>query len=378
MHKRLCKLMAVVIATSTVCSQAGSAQQIGSLIAAVPVVGAPSGIRAWRVRYWTLDHARPIQVTGMVMAPSTRSPGKLRSVIAWTHGLIGIAQRCAPSLGTANFTAIPALREALRRGYTIVAPDYPGLGSNMVHPVLVGRSEAMSVLDAVRAARKIPDADAGSRFALWGESEGGHAALWAGQIEASYSPELQLVGTAAIVPPTELARNFSEGKDIRIRALLTSYTAASRSRYYGAPMSTFGSRQVQNVMLRLADNNCVTPGKKPRLGTIIGVAIAQNAVRKLDLGRTQPWARLMNANNPSPNAIRVPTLIYSGSNDTIVAPSVVRDFARRACTLGKAITYKMVHGGEHATVARVEANSTLSWIDARFAGRQAIADCHSA
>ncbi|MEG8040242.1 alpha/beta fold hydrolase [Sphingomonas sp. LR60] len=314
----------------------------------------------------------------MVVAPVSRSPGKPRSVIAWTHGLIGIAQRCAPSQGAANFTAIPALREAIRRGYTIVAPDYPGLGSNMVHPVLVGRSEAISVLDAVRSARKIPEADAGSRFALWGESQGGHAALWAGQLATSYSPDLQLVGTAAIVPPTDLARNFSEGKDARVRALLTSYTAASWSRYYSAPMSTFGSRQVQNVMLRLADNNCVTPGKSPRLGTIIGVAIAQNSVRKVDLGRTQPWARLMSENNPSPSAIRVPTLIYTGTDDTIVAPGVVRDFARRACKLGKTITYKMVPGGEHATVARIEATSTLNWIDARFAGRRAIADCHSA
>lgn len=378
MHKRLCELTAVAVATSTVCPQVGSAQEIGSLISAIPVVAAPAGMRAWRVRYWTSDQGRPIQVTGMVVAPVSRSPGKPRSVIAWTHGLIGIAQRCAPSQGAANFTAIPALREAIRRGYTIVAPDYPGLGSNMVHPVLVGRSEAISVLDAVRSARKIPEADAGSRFALWGESQGGHAALWAGQLATSYSPDLQLVGTAAIVPPTDLARNFSEGKDARVRALLTSYTAASWSRYYSAPMSTFGSRQVQNVMLRLADNNCVTPGKAPRLGTIIGVAIAQNSVRKVDLGRTQPWARLMSENNPSPSAIRVPTLIYTGTDDTIVAPGVVRDFARRACKLGKTITYKMVHGGEHATVARIEATSTLDWIDARFAGRRAIADCHSA
>lgn len=375
MHRDLRKFLTIAVATGTVLPQLASAQRIGSLVAANPVSGTPAGMRAWRVRYWTSDKGRPIQVTGMVIAPSVRSGGKPRPVIAWAHGLVGIAQRCAPSVGTANFAAIPALGDAIRRGYTVVAPDYPGLGSDMVHPVLVGRSEGASLLDAVRAARGIPSADAGSRFALWGESQGGHAALWAGQMAARYAPDLQLVGTAAIVPPTDLARNFDEGRDPRVRALLTSYTAASWSRYYGAPMSTFGSRQVQNVMLRLADNNCVTPGKTPRLGTIIGVAIAQAAVRKVDLGQAKPWAGLMRANNPSPSAIQVPTLIYSGSQDTIVAPAVVRDFARQACAAGRPLAYKIVSGGRHATVAHLEAQATLDWIGDRFAGKRVTTKC---
>jgi len=313
----------------------------------------------------------------MVIAPVAKSNGVPWPVIAWEHGLIGIAQRCAPSTVVANFTMIPALSDVIRRGYMLVAPDYPGLGSDMVHPVLVGKSEGSSVLDAVRAARSIPQANAESRFVLWGESQGGHAALWAGQMAASYAPDLKLVGIAAIVPPTDLARNFVETKDLRIRALLTSYTAASWSRYYGAPMSTFGSRQVQNVMIRLADNNCIEPGAKPRLGTILGIGIAQNAVRKIDLGTRQPWARLMAQNNPSPAAISVPAMIYTGTGDTIVAPDVVRDFARRACGFNKTVSYKLVQGGGHATVARIEAQATLAWIDGRFAGRQAPNTCRS-
>lgn len=377
MHRFLVKPIVFLAMTLTLSPQQAFAQKIGALITAQPVDQAPAGMRAWRIRYWTSDKGRPIAVTGMVVAPDARPGGQPRRVIAWAHGLIGIAQRCAPSTGTTNFTMIPALQDTIRRGYTIVAPDYPGLGSNMVHPVLVGRSEGSSVLDAVRAARAIPQANAGSRFALWGESQGGHAALWAGQMAATYAPDLHLVGIAAIVPPTELARNFNESKDLRVRALLTSYTAASWSRYYGAPISIFGSRQVQNVMIRLADNNCIEPGAKPRLGTILGIAIAQNAVRKIDLSTHQPWARLMAQNNPSPMAIPVPAMIYTGTGDTIVSPAVVRDFARRACASNKTIDYKLVEGGEHATVARIEAQTTLGWIDGRFAGQPARNTCGS-
>jgi hypothetical protein len=201
--------------------------------------------------------------------------------------------------------------------------------------------------------------------------------LWTGQIWRSYAPELQLTGITAIVPPTDLARNFAEGSDPRVRALLTSYTATSWSRYFGAPMADFGSRSVQNVMTRLADNNCVQLNAKPKLGTIIGIAIVQRAIRKLDLSTRKPWGPLMRENSPSPGALAVPALIATGTGDTIVAPAVVRDFARRACTLRKTVRFLSVQGGEHATVARTEATATLDWIDARFDGRKAPSNCGS-
>jgi alpha-beta hydrolase superfamily lysophospholipase len=378
MHRFLSTLTILLAATLAVLPGAAVAQRAGTLIAAQPVEDAPSNVRAWRIEYWTSgDRNQPIRVTGMVIAPRDRSSAGPRRVIAWTHGLIGIAKRCAPSLGNTNFTLIPALEDVVRRGYTVVAPDYPGLGSDMVHPVLVGTAEGKSTLDAVRAARGITEADAGSRFAVWGESQGGHAALWTGQLWSSYAPDLQLVGIAAIVPPTDLHRNFKEGSDARVRALLTAYTATSWSRYYGASMSILGPRSVQNVMTRLADNNCVNFDAKPKLGTIIGIVIAQRAIRNLDLGTKQPWGRLMRENSPSAAAIKVPVLIATGTGDTIVAPAVVRDFARAACASGKTVRFVSVQGGEHGTVARTEAQATLGWIDSRFAGGRAPSNCGS-
>lgn len=366
----------LIAATLILSPQIVSAQRPGMLIAADPVTDAPRAMLAWRVRYWTSDeHNLPIAVSGMVIAPAARATGTARPVIAWTHGLIGIAQRCTPSAGSGNFSVIPGLSDAIARGYTIVAPDYPGLGSDMIHPVLVGQSEGRSVLDAVRAVRAIPAAATGTTFALWGESQGGHAALWTGQLWKSYAPELQLVGIAAIVPPTDLARNFKEGSDPRARALLTAYIGTSWSRYYGVPMTVLGPKSVQGVMTRLADNNCVQFNAKPKLGTIVGIVIAQRAIRNLDLGADRTWGPLMRQNNPSAAAIPVPTLIATGTGDTIVAPTVVRAFARQACARGKTVRYMSIAGGKHETVARTEATATLDWIDGRFAGRRAPSDC---
>ena len=40
--------------------------------------------------------------------------------------------------------------------YVVVGPDYKGLGTKQMHPYLVGKSAAHSVLDANRAARSFP------------------------------------------------------------------------------------------------------------------------------------------------------------------------------------------------------------------------------
>lgn len=375
MHRARASLASIVAAALLTLPATASAQRAGTLVAAEPVSDAPEGMRAWRVRYRTMsDRNQPIEVTGMVIAPERPAAGPGR-VIAWTHGMIGVAQRCAPSKDGTNFSMIPSLADVVRRGYTVVAPDYPGLGSDMVHPALVGVSTGRSVLDAVRAARDIRGANAGLRFAVWGESQGGHAALWTGQIARSYAPELNLVGVAAIVPPTDLARNMMESSDKRARALLTAYTGVSWSRHYGIPMTALGSRSTQNVMTRLADNFCIETHKKPKLGTILGIVTVQHAIRNLDLSKHQPWGRLMRENSVSASGIPSPLLIATGSADVIVAPAVVRDFAQRACRAGKTVRYLSIPGGEHATVARTEAQATLDWIDARFAGQRAPSDC---
>ena len=69
MHRFIRKLATLVAATIAVFPSISSAQRIGSLISAQPVDGAPRGMRAWRIQYWTSDDRKPIRVTGMVIAP---------------------------------------------------------------------------------------------------------------------------------------------------------------------------------------------------------------------------------------------------------------------------------------------------------------------
>ncbi|MGV7120650.1 alpha/beta fold hydrolase [Sphingopyxis sp. 550A] len=354
-----------------------AAQQDGTLVSADPVVETPPGTQAWRVRYWTANQdGQRQEVTGMVIAPREAVPAQPRRVIAWAHGTSGVAQKCAPSNNPAFFASNPMVEAMARRGYVVAAPDYPGLGSAMPHPYLVGADTAYSVLDAVRAARAIPGAAAGTRFAVWGESQGGHAALWTAILARGYAPDLTLIGTAAAVPPTDLAANMRQASDPNARALLLAFTLHSWSERFGYSLDGFTNKATQGVIHRLAENNCIDVDNKPKLGTILGMLAVRQAVQKKDVTRMEPFARAMRANSVDPARVPGPLLISQGSKDTLVAPAVTRAFAKAVCKRRTAVRWIEIPGGSHIDGARgPRTDETLDWIDARFAGQPPPDDC---
>lgn len=357
-------------------SQPAFAQVAGTLIAAEPVIDTPPGQQAWRISYVTSDaESRPITVTGMVVAPREAMPRRSRDVIAWTHGTWGVASKCAPSLSPNFFSATPALADMIGKGFVVVAPDYPGLGSTMPHPYLVGQDTGRSVLDAVRAARSIGGAASGSQFAVWGESQGGHAALWTGSLARSYAPDLTLVGTAAAAPPTDLVANFREGSDLNVRAMLAAFATYSWSQHYSVPLTTAFTRANSGIATRLAQNNCIELGKTPRLGTILGITAIKQSLKKRDITRVNPWVDFMRTNSVNPTLIRGPMLIAQSVADPVVSPGITKAFAKRAGRASRAVRYIAMPGGDHGNSARDSSAATLAWISDRFADASAPSDC---
>ena len=63
--------------------------------------------------------------------------------------------------------------------------------------------------------------DLDDRYAVWGHSQGGHAALVAGQVADEYLPDLPLVGVAALSPAPELQQNLAAVEGTRAGNVLT-------------------------------------------------------------------------------------------------------------------------------------------------------------
>jgi hypothetical protein len=229
----------------------------GTLVRQEPIDGAPLGAAAYRVLYRStgLDD-EPILVSGIVIVPQGPPPSGGRPIVAWSHPTSGIVPRCAPSLAIFIFQQIQGLRSMVERGYVVAATDYPGLGTPGPHPYLVGVSEAWAVIDSVRAAGTLPGVGGGTRFVVWGHSQGGQAALFTGMIARTYAPELALLGVAAAAPATDLATLMNDDIDSVGGRNITAMTLWSWQRVYGAAMDKIVDIRALPVINRLAQE-CV-------------------------------------------------------------------------------------------------------------------------
>ncbi|MBC3839430.1 hypothetical protein GXW82_02085 [Streptacidiphilus sp. 4-A2] len=191
-------------------------------------VAAPAHAEACRILYLsTLHDGRRVAVSGLVVWPTGKAPRGGRNVVAWAHGTVGGPRQCAPSAApdpAQNLVdyytykspysidvGVPALTKFLAAGDVVVATDYQGLGTPGVHQYVVAGTETHNVLDSVEAARRLQSAQAGNRLAVLGWSQGGGAALFIGQTIRSYTPGLDLVGTAALAPRPTWARSSRAG-----------------------------------------------------------------------------------------------------------------------------------------------------------------------
>lgn len=154
---------------------------------------------AKRITYVTtaVDGAT-ITATGLVLTPKN---GRTNRTVVWGHGTTGLADKCAPSTNQSVFwpEARAAIAALLARGWTVTAPDYPGLGTLAPHPYLIGATAARSMIDSVKAARRL-DAALTAQYVVDGHSQGGQGALFAGELAPAYDGALDLRGVAAIAP----------------------------------------------------------------------------------------------------------------------------------------------------------------------------------
>jgi hypothetical protein len=133
----------------------------GTLIREEALPSVDPGIRVWRVLYTSTDEdGRPIAVSGVMAAPTGAPPAGGWPIVAWAHGTVGVASRCANSTqDDGGVQRIPDFVALVTAGNVLVATDYPGIGTPGMHPYLVGQSEGRSVLDSVRAGRNLLPGD---------------------------------------------------------------------------------------------------------------------------------------------------------------------------------------------------------------------------
>jgi acetyl esterase/lipase len=346
----------------------------GTIIRVWPLEsGGPGNSDAFHFLYRSTGlNGESIPVSGAIFIPSGPAPADGRNIIAWAHPTSGVMPDCAPSFYPDRAGLIWNLPEMLSQGYVVVATDYPGLGTDGIHPYLIGESEGRAVLDSVRAARNLTHNGASNRFAVWGHSQGGHAAIYTGELAAHYAPELKLVGVAAAAPATYLVDLFEDDaateQDLIAMALLSwarLQNVSPETIVEPAVMPAFNAT-ARGCLTSIAQYEALEKNEKP---------LQTERFFKFDPSKTDPWKGIMVRNSPGQAAAGAPVFIAQGTADKTVDPQVTKRFAKALCAQGVQVMFVELPGVSHIFAARDSAPTAISWMNDRFRGAPAPSVC---
>jgi fermentation-respiration switch protein FrsA (DUF1100 family) len=347
----------------------------GALIAAEPFPTGVPGAVSYRILYNSEDESgHIIAVSGLVYIPRAAPPPGGRNLVAWAHPTTGIARGCALSLEGSRLTStIPGLADFIAAGDVVAATDYQGLGAPGVHPYLIGKASGADILDSARAAASLPGAKLSGRFVVWGHSQGADAALFAGQMAASYAPELHLLGVAAAAPPTDMRGELTEPFRDDTGRLLAAYVYYSWSATYHVPITTIVYPAAVPHVNKVA-SKCIEPVGQA-LQAIIAAHGLNPTFRSHPPQFTDPWVGLFERNSPGQAPAGAPLLIVQGLADPTVEPYWTERFVGIACRRHDVVAFRPLPGVAHLEVAQKSLPIVEAWIAARFADQPAPDNC---
>lgn len=340
----------------------------GTLIRAQAVT-APAGAQAWRVLYHSRSvGGKDIAVSGLIVAPTGPAPKGGRPVVAWAHGTTGAADVCTPSKPADPATTIPFVADLVAQGAVVTATDYEGLGTPGVHPYLVGESEGRGVLDSVRAARLLPGTDANKQLLLYGHSQGGHGSLFAGELAASYAPELHLLGVEAGAPAADVATIASVAATIPQAAGFSMLIFAGFHAAY--PKADLAAVLTPDALAKspIVDQACVRD-------VSVQYAAGPLPVTSVNPLSVQPWGKILRQSSAGNNPAGAPVLVVQGDADQVVPKALTDTFVQKVCARGDTVEYRIYPGASHAGSLFAAKTDILGWLAARLQGEAAPSTC---
>lgn len=334
---------------------------------------------AWNVLYRSTDaRGAPNLVTGTVVMPSaTWSGSGERPVISYAVGTHGLAQQCAPSIQFAQGTGYESanISAALRAGYAVLVSDNPGYTTGDTPTYLAGRAQAHASFDLFRTASQIPGANISSdaKLAIWGYSQGGQTASWAGEIQASYAPEVDLVGIAAGGTPADFPRTADYLEASTGASFLLAAVIGLTEQYPDQiPLDDLTNADGQAAIAK-GKNQCVFEALFDFMNDSISDYTVDNQSLD-DLLAIPSINSVVTEQNLGNARIPVPIYQYHGKADEFIPIDQHAQLKRNYCSRFSNVTFA-VYPSEHIVTQFQAAPHVLSWLGDRFAGQPTLGTC---
>lgn len=327
------------------------------------------GTKAYLVLYRSESATgQPIAVTGRVLVPTAEwdGPGD-RPIVSTGSGTRGIGDECAPSKFQPDYER-PLVEPMLRHGWAVAITDYEGLGTPGPHPYVVGKSEGRTVIDAARAATRLPEAalSEDAPVAFSGYSQGGGAAAWAGELAPDYAPDMDVVGVAAGGNPADL---------------LAVSSALDGGVGFGFEMLTaFGFNAAYpelDLMSFLNDKGKETFEKEQNacVDAVFGHAFEKMADYTTHSPLEDPrWQARLEENSLGSRPQQAPIYLFHGTDDEILPRDQAEELRDQYCAAGSEVTWR-TFPGEHVSTLITGAGSAVDYLAERFNGDAPESDC---
>lgn len=295
---------------------------------------------AWQILYKSTNtHGDPVAIVTTLVRPcNVRSD----AVVSYQYPEDSTYIGCAPSYFLQRALVYEEFVNILAQGVYLNIPDYEGMNSAFGAAILA----AHATLDSVRAIQSMTNITGlakDSRAVLWGYSNGSLTSAWAGQLLASYAPDLNIAavilgGFAANISAIVPYINRTPGVGFAFGAMLglpSEYPQLKSIYNFLEPSkaSKFlnGLTICRDEALKYFANEDVfsyfTNGPQIIKETGFG-----EVIQNLTLG-TMP--------------IKVPVMVYMGSEDDVVPLNETNACIQRYCDMGSTVDYYQIPGLNH-------------------------------
>lgn len=346
----------------------------GDVIRSRPsTVGWPSAkAKAWQVMYRsTTALGEPTAMVATVLVPDGADPAKA-PVVAFGPGTQGPAFQCAPStmISTGSFYEQSGLNDLLNAGYAVAVPDYEGYRPEVNTTYVVGRALGPAMIDATRAAMRLPEAGLSddSKVVFRGYSQGGGAAMWAGELQPEYAPELNVVGVAAGGIPADLVQvglplNGKEGFGVFAYALIGLDNA-----YPELKLDSFLNDLGRTEFAAMEKSKCAVRLLNDYKNKSIEDYMTDSPLV------SEPWRKRYAENKLGSKPPKVPVFQYYVTQDELVAFNQGKKLRDTYCAAGAKVTWKEFPMRHIAGVFHGN-KDVLAFIKDRIAGAPAGSNC---
>ncbi|WP_010121548.1 lipase family protein [Corynebacterium nuruki] len=344
----------------------------------------------------TTQDGSPVATSGTVIEPTAPWTGQGPTpTIVFSPGTRGAGDGCAPSRagllvasmdqgtdGPINLDyEYPFYAAAAAMGVRVVVADLIGLGTPGQHTYVNHTEEGHAALDAARAA--VP---AGFPVAFYGYSQGGGASAGAAELAGTYAPELNVKGTFAGAPPSDLI-SVTEALDNHLIGGVLGYAlngALARHAELRPLMDRYLNDKGKEFLASTADE-CIgnSVQKWENLDTR---TLTQDGRSLADILRDDPQVNAIFTSTDyrlGTRPLNAPMLLLSGDHDDVIPHAPVEQLAADYCGLGGTVQFvadPLPQIGEknavnHALPMITNSVTAFDWILDRFNGEPAPTTC---